>query len=100
LKHECNGSNFTYLGDEERLDQLVVNLGANAIRFSPRGGRVLVWLTDATTEFELQVEDTGVGIPPRHCEYLRSLPTDTPRSGGTGLGLAIVEVSRGRTEVA
>jgi len=92
FEHECNGSNFTYLGDEERLYQLVVNLGANAIRFTPRGGRVLARLTDATSEFELQVEDTGVGIPadalPNIFDPYRQAHRDR---GGTGLGLAIVE---------
>jgi signal transduction histidine kinase len=92
LEHEYYGSNFTYLGDEERLYQLVVNLGANAIRFTPRGGRVLVRLTDASPEFELQVEDTGVGIPaealPNIFDPYRQAHRDR---GGTGLGLAIVE---------
>jgi len=92
LEHECMGSDFTYLGDEERLYQLVVNLGANAIRFTPRGGRVLLRLTDATQEFELQVEDTGVGIPaealPNIFDPYRQAHRDR---GGTGLGLAIVE---------
>src|SRR5213594_986223 len=63
LERERVGANFTYLGDEERLHQLVVNLGANAIRFTPRGGRVVARVIDAGSEFELQVEDTGVGIP-------------------------------------
>ena len=40
LERERLGSNFAYHGDDERLHQLVVNLGANAIRFTPRGGRV------------------------------------------------------------
>jgi signal transduction histidine kinase len=92
LEHECDGSNFTYVGDEERLYQLVVNLGANAIRFTPRGGRVCVRLTDASPEFELQVEDTGVGIPadalPNIFDPYRQAHRDR---GGTGLGLAIVE---------
>ena len=92
LAHECDGSNFTYVGDEERLYQLVVNLGANAIRFTPRGGRVCVRLTDASPEFELQVEDTGVGIPadalPNIFDPYRQAHRDR---GGTGLGLAIVE---------
>jgi len=56
-------AHFAYLGDAERLYQLVVNLGANAIRFTPRGGRVVVRVVDAGAEVELQVEDTGVGIP-------------------------------------
>jgi signal transduction histidine kinase len=92
LEHGCCGSNFTYLGDEERLYQLVVNLGANAIRFTPRGGRVLVRLTDASPEFELRVEDTGVGIPaealPNIFDPYRQAHRDR---GGTGLGLAIVQ---------
>jgi signal transduction histidine kinase len=92
LEHELYGSRFMYLGDEERLHQLVINLGANAIRFTPRGGRIFLRLTEANPEFELQVEDTGVGIP------AKALPTifDPYRQahrdrGGTGLGLAIVQ---------
>jgi len=90
---ECEryGSHFAYLGDEERLYQLVVNLGANAIRFTPHGGRVVVRVIDASSEFELQVEDTGVGIPadalPNIFDPYRQAHRDR---GGTGLGLAIV----------
>jgi signal transduction histidine kinase len=91
LEREHYGSHFAYLGDEERLYQLVINLGANALRFTPRGGRVVVRIIETDTEFELQVEDTGVGIP------VEALPTifDPYRQahhdrGGTGLGLAIV----------
>ena len=92
LERELYGSHFMYLGDEERLYQLVVNLGANAIRFTPRGGRVFVRLTDASPELELQVEDTGVGIPaealPNIFDPYRQAHRDR---GGTGLGLAIVQ---------
>jgi signal transduction histidine kinase len=91
LERERYGSHFAYLGDEERLYQLVVNLGANAIRFTPRGGRVIVRIIDASSEFELQVEDTGVGIPadalPSIFDPYRQAHQDR---GGTGLGLAIV----------
>jgi len=87
---------FCSWGDEEQacnqaLYQLVVNLGANAIRFTPRGGRVVVRVIDASPEFELQVEDTGVGIPadslPDIFDPYRQAHRDR---GGTGLGLAIV----------
>jgi signal transduction histidine kinase len=91
LERERYGSDFAYLGDEERLYQLVVNLGANAIRFTPSGGRVVVRIIDASPEFELQVEDTGVGIPadalPSIFDPYRQAHQDR---GGTGLGLAIV----------
>jgi signal transduction histidine kinase len=92
LEREHFGSHFAYLGDEERLYQLVINLGTNALRFTPRGGRVVVRIIETGPEFELQVEDTGVGIP------VEALPSifDPYRQahhgrGGTGLGLAIVQ---------
>jgi signal transduction histidine kinase len=75
-----------------RAYQLVVNLAANAIRFTPRGGRVTVRVIDATTEFELQVEDTGVGIPADALSTIFDPYRQAHRDrGGTGLGLAIVK---------
>ena len=91
LECERLGTDFSYRGDEERLHQLVVNLGANAIRFTPRGGRVVARLIDAGTEFELQVEDTGVGIPAEALPHIFDAYRQAHRErGGTGLGLAIV----------
>jgi signal transduction histidine kinase len=91
LARERMGWNFTYHGDEERLHQLVVNLGANAIRFTPRGGRVVVRVIDADGELELQVEDTGVGIPADALPHIFDAYRQAHRErGGTGLGLAIV----------
>ena len=91
VERERVGANFTYRGDEERLHQLVVNLGANAIRFTPRGGRVVVRVIDAGAELELQVEDTGVGIPADALPHIFDAYRQAHRErGGTGLGLAIV----------
>ncbi|PYN17305.1 MAG: hypothetical protein DME05_05210 [Candidatus Rokuibacteriota bacterium] len=91
LECERIGIDFMYRGDEERLHQLVVNLGANAIRFTPRGGRVVARVIDAGSEFELQVEDTGVGIPVEALPHIFDAYRQAHRErGGTGLGLAIV----------
>jgi signal transduction histidine kinase len=91
LERERIGERFDCLGDEDRLLQVVVNLVANAVRFTPRGGRVAVRLVDAGGELEVQVEDTGVGIPaaalPHIFESWRQAHRDR---GGTGLGLAVV----------
>ena len=70
---------------------MVVNLGANAIRFTPRGGHVVVRLIDTGPELELQVEDTGVGIPADALPHIFDPYRQAHRErGGTGLGLAIV----------
>ena len=92
LECERLGADFTYCGDAQRLHQLVVNLGANAIRFTPRGGRVVARVIDAGSEFELQVEDTGVGIPAEALPHIFDAYRQAHRErGGTGLGLAIVK---------
>jgi signal transduction histidine kinase len=90
IERERIGSWFVVSGDEDRLMQVIVNLVANAVRFTPDGGRVVVRVVDADAEVEVQVEDTGCGIPapalPYIFEWYRQAHQD-PR--GTGLGLAI-----------
>lgn len=91
LERERVGSFFVVAGDEDRLMQVFVNLVANAVRFTPRGGHVVVRVVDASAEVEVQVEDTGRGIPapalPYIFEWYRQAHQDP---SGTGLGLAIV----------
>jgi two-component system, NtrC family, sensor histidine kinase GlrK len=91
LERERVGSRFTCVGDEDRLVQVIINLVANAIRFTARGGRVVVRLVDAGNEIELAVEDTGSGIPERDLPHIfDSYRQAHAGRGGTGLGLAIV----------
>lgn len=90
---ECarTGKSFACCADEERLHQLILNLGANAIRFTPRGGRVVFRLVDAGQDVELQVEDTGIGISADALPHIFDAYRQAHRDrGGTGLGLAIV----------
>ena len=54
----------TIRGDAVRLKQVVWNLLANAIKFTPAGGHVTVSLTDASHSFRVEVADTGTGIDP------------------------------------
>jgi two-component system, OmpR family, phosphate regulon sensor histidine kinase PhoR len=86
-------------GDADRLQQVLINLADNAVKYTPAGGRVTIAArTDggAGQTLEIRVQDTGVGIPaadlPRLTE--RFYRVDKARSrelGGTGLGLAIVK---------
>jgi PAS domain S-box-containing protein len=82
-------------GDPDRLGQVVWNIVSNAVKFTPRGGRVDVRLRRHEDTSEISVEDTGRGIPssflPHVFERFQQAEAGTTRShGGLGLGLAIV----------
>ena len=81
-------------GDRTRILQLVSNLLDNAIKFTPEGGRVTTMLFKNDRGIQLQVSDTGIGIPPGELQHIfnRFYQVDSSRSGitrGTGLGLQI-----------
>jgi signal transduction histidine kinase/ActR/RegA family two-component response regulator len=83
------------MGDRERLHQVVTNLVANAVKFTPTGGRVDVRLFQGEQDVELIVRDTGEGIGAEELPHIfdRFHQVDrshTRRHGGLGLGLAIV----------
>jgi PAS domain S-box-containing protein len=82
-------------GDPGRLQQVVWNLVSNAVKFTPRKGRVQVRLERVNSHVELIVSDTGIGIRPDFLphvfERFRQADASTTRkTGGLGLGLAIV----------
>ena len=83
------------LGDSARLQQVVWNLLSNAVKFTPAGGQVNIRLEHIGSQAQIQVLDTGKGIPqdflPHVFEYFRQADSTTTRKfGGLGLGLAIV----------
>ena len=83
-------------GDAGRLQQVVWNLLTNAIKFTPRGGRVQVVLERVNSHIELNVTDTGEGIVqeflPHVFERFRQADASTTRHyRGLGLGLSIVK---------
>jgi signal transduction histidine kinase len=82
-------------GDAGRLQQVVTNLLANAIKFTPRGGQVAVRLERTDGRVQITVADNGLGIRPEVLPQLfnRFVQADssvTRTHGGLGLGLAIV----------
>ena len=82
-------------GDAVRLEQVVVNLLGNAVKFTPEGGRIDVRLDAAEGVARLTVSDSGQGIEPAVLPHVfetfrQADSSSTRRHGGLGLGLAIV----------
>lgn len=81
-------------GDRERIQQVVVNLITNAIKYSPNANRVLVFTEDHGHEVQFCVQDFGIGLPPDKKDlifeqFYRVLDTKERTFPGLGLGLYI-----------
>ena len=84
------------IGNPDHVEQMLINLIENAIKYNKPGGSVTVHVFGNDREANLTISDTGIGIPEEHLPRLfeRFYRVDKGRSrsmGGTGLGLAIVK---------
>lgn len=80
----------------DQMEQVLVNLLDNALKYTPPGGRITVWARKEAGQVHVCVRDTGIGImqqdQPRIFErFYRVDPARSRQTGGTGLGLAIVK---------
>ena len=89
----------SFIGDDQRLSQVITNLLGNAVKFTPDGGTIrldaqMISMADDICHLKISVEDTGIGITEEQKDRVfrsfEQAETDTSRKfGGTGLGLAI-----------
>jgi histidine kinase len=85
------------LADEDRITQVLTNLVANALQYTPEDGTVTISAIQKENEVLVSVKDTGIGIPPEHLQNLftRFYRVDKSRSrnagGGSGIGLTIAK---------
>ena len=112
---EVTGIRHEYLvGDETRVNQILLNLLSNAVKYTPAGGSNwlrLIGLEQRSSQYErirIEVEDTGYGMTPEYLEtifdaFTRAENSTTNKVQGTGLGMAItksiVELMGGTIEV-
>lgn len=102
LHYECSLKtplHERYIGDVTKLQQILVNLLGNAVKFTPRGGAVYFAISsldehEGHSTLYFEVRDTGIGMDPSFLPYLfhpfsQENPGRTSNYGGTGLGLAI-----------
>jgi PAS domain S-box-containing protein len=90
----CEPENLAARADREKVQQILLNLLSNSVKFTERGGRIQVRCNAAGDRVHIQVRDTGIGIPAEKLDHIfepfvqvgRALNRPTE---GTGLGLAI-----------
>ena len=108
IKHEY------LVGDETRINQILINLLSNAVKYTPKGGSIwfrIIGLPQRSGQYEhirIEVEDNGYGMTPEYLEtifeaFTRAENSTTNKVQGTGLGMAItkniVELMGGTIEV-
>jgi signal transduction histidine kinase len=96
FKITCDSPPSRIWGDAHRLEIVMTNLVSNALKFTPRGGWIEIRVADLAGGVQIEVEDSGVGIPeddlPRVFErFFQANPTDRRREGGVGIGLALAK---------
>ncbi len=109
IKHEY------LVGDETRINQILINLLSNAVKYTPNGGNIwfrIIGLEQHSAQYEhirIEVEDNGYGMTPEYLKtifdaFTRAENSTTNKVQGTGLGMAItkniVELMGGTIEVA
>ncbi len=113
---DVTGIRHEYLvGDETRLNQILINLLSNAVKYTPEGGHIwlrIIGLKQRSSQYEhirIEVEDDGYGMTPEYLErifdaFTRAENSTTNKVQGTGLGMAItksiVELMGGTIEVS
>lgn len=108
IKHEH------LLGDETRINQILINLLSNAVKYTPKGGNIwfrIIGLKQRSSQYEhirIEVEDNGYGMTPEYLKtifdaFTRAENSTTNKVQGTGLGMAItkniIELMGGTIEV-
>ncbi|MDE6203284.1 MAG: response regulator, partial [Lachnospiraceae bacterium] len=113
---EVTGIKHEYLmGDETRINQILINLLSNSVKYTPEGGNIwfrIIGLKQRSSQFEhirIEVEDDGYGMTPEYLKtifdaFTRAENSTTNKVQGTGLGMAItkniVELMGGTIDVS
>lgn len=96
LTYRTHPKELIVLGSEEGLDRVFINLVGNAVKYTSPGGSVAVTVKDKGEEIQIEISDTGMGIPQEAIphlfnEFYRAPNAKKSEEIGTGLGLIVVK---------
>ena len=94
LTYEPTNEISAFMGDKDRIEQVITNIISNAIKYTPNGGKINIKAGKLYGDLLVEIKDNGIGIPKedRNRIFERFYRVDKARSresGGTGLGLSI-----------
>jgi signal transduction histidine kinase len=96
IDYECENAadGLAVLADREKLEQVLINLLGNAVKFTPSGGKITLFAEPGPDFVRIHVRDTGIGIDGAHLAsifepFVQIEPSLTRTTEGAGLGLAI-----------
>jgi len=95
LRMSVEGSDSRIFADKYRIDQVLMNLMSNAIKYTPEGGNIDIRISETEDSVILEFEDNGIGIPEEELplifeRFYRADKSRNRMTGGSGIGLAIV----------
>jgi signal transduction histidine kinase len=96
LKKEIDSSEAFVSADPSAIDKIIINLLNNAIKFTPKGGKIILSTKVGENKFIIKVKDTGIGIGTKDLPYIfdrfaQADSSSTREYQGTGIGLALVK---------
>lgn len=96
LKLLIEGNCKDISADKDRINQVLINLISNAVKYTPDGGKIHISISEAGHSVKLRIKDNGIGIPEDELPFIfeRFYRADKSRNrmtGGSGIGLAIVK---------
>ena len=96
LSIDQQGDDFKIKADKDKIEQVIVNLIDNAVKYTNEGGQINIYILDQQNDITVTIRDNGIGIPKEDVDrvFERFYRVDKARSrelGGTGLGLGIAK---------